>query len=220
MNREKDYRYNVTPFEHPVHVPHKQKGDRSILDELNQHPLSIDIKQRAQRIYQKLGPRTHRGNKRKQLLFYCMYSADLEYHAENPELQEDSNPLVYQKMLGLSHGEVRKAMSIFSEAQTGYRPQTGKANPLGMIRGYCLEHHISEEMVEPIKIIGEKILRKAPELMEEYPQTVAAGLIKYVLEGMGELDPEEFAKTVTLSQATITSMCKKIEKIDNADADE
>jgi len=214
--QEKDYCYSVSQFEHPVHIPIKQKGEKSILDELNQYPLSRDIKQRAQTIYQQLGPRTHRGNKRKQLLFYCMYNADLEYRAENPDIQEDSNPLVYQKMLGLSHGDVRKSMSMFSETQTGYRPKTGKSDPLGMIRGYCLENHISAEMVGPIKVLGRKILAKDPELKEEYPQTVAAGLIKYGLMTMGgELDNESFAKNVNLSQATINTMYKRIAKIDN-----
>ena len=215
---EPDYCYSSTSFERPTYVLSKQKGDRSISDELNDISLSSELKQRAQLVYQKLGPRTHRGNKRKQMLFYCIYSAALELKAENPESQEDPNPVIYQKMLGLSHGSVRKSMSMFSETQTGYRPKTGKANPLGMIRGYCLENRISPEMVGPIKTLGRSILKKDPTLIEEYPQTVAAGLIKYGLMTMGgELDNESFAKNVDLSQATINTMYKRIAKIDNSE---
>lgn len=214
----KSYQYNTSAFEHPVHVPMHQKGEKSILQELEQYEISPEIKNRAQKIYQKMGPHVHRGKKRVQLLFYCLYSADLELHSECTIRDDASNPLIYQKMLGLSHGEARKAMGIFSETQTGYRPKTGKANPLGMIKGYCQENHISEEMVAPIRALGRKILSKDPELMEEYPQTVAAGLIKYALSTMGgELDNDSFANTVNLSQATINGMYKRIARIDNAD---
>lgn len=215
---EKDYRYNVTSFEHPVHVPLHQKNEKSILQELDEYEISIDIKHRAQQVYRNLGPRVHRGNKRLQLLFYCSYAGHLELHAENPAEVEEPNPSVYEKLFGLTHGDARKAMAIFSESQTGYRPKTGKSNPLGMIKGYCRENHISDEMVGPIKALGRKILAKDPELKEEYPQTVAAGLIKYGLNTMGgELDNESFAKTVNLSQATINSMYKRIARIDNSD---
>lgn len=213
-----DYCYSSTSFERPTYVLSKQKGDKSIVDELNDLPLSSDLRQRSQLVYQKLGPRTHRGNKRKQMLFYCIYSAALELKSENPDCQEDPNPVTYQKMLSLSHGSVRKSMSMFSETQTGYRPKTGKANPLGMIRGYCLENRISPEMVGPIKALGRNILERDPGLRDEYPQTVAAGLIKYFLTTIGgELDNESFAKNVHLSQATINSMYKRIAKIDNSE---
>jgi len=210
------YKYNVSQFEHPVHVPIKHKGDKSILDELNQYRLRPEIKQKAQKIFLKLGRGTHRGNKRKQLLFYCIYSAELEYHDEHPEIEEDVDPGIIRKLVGISHGSMRRAMSMFSEIQTGYRPKTGEANPLGMIRCYCLENHISEELVEPIKELGKKILDKHPKLKEEYPQTVAAGLIKYCLTTMGvEIDNKSFSKNVNLSEATINSMYKRIAKADN-----
>lgn len=219
MEKELDqtsYSYSSSQYEHPVHVPTKPKGDKSILDELNQYRLRPEIKQKAQRIFLDLGRGTHRGNKRKQLLFYCIYSAELEYHNEHPEIEEDVDPGIIRKLVGISHGSMRRAMSMFSEVQTGYRPKTGEADPLGMIRGYCLENHMSEELVEPIKELGKQILNKDSKLKEEYPQTVAAGLIKYCLTTMGvEIDNKSFSKNVNLSEATINSMYKRIAKVDN-----
>lgn len=214
---EKDYQYNHTSYEHPVHVPSQQKGEKTILSELDNYVIDPDVKHRAQSVYQRMGPRVHRGNKRMQLFFYCCYSADLELYVENPEIREDPNPLTYQKMFGLTHGEARKAGSIFSEAQTGYRQKTGKANPLGMIRGYCIDNQINEEHIAPLKALGRKILKQDPELYEKHPQTVAAGLIKYGLSTMGcIIDKDSFAENVGLSNATINGMCKRIAKIDNA----
>jgi len=215
---EKDYQYNVNTFHHPVHIPSSNKGEKSILHELDQYDLSTSVKFRAQRIYQKLGPQVHRGKKRLQLLFYCLYCAALELYSENPQSWEDPNPSVFEKMLGLAHGDTRKAMAIFSEAQTGYRPKTSKSNPLGMIRGYCRENNISEELVVPIQELGKKILYKDQDLYDEYPQNVAAGLIKYGLSTMGkDIDNESFARAVNLSQATINTMYKRIARIDNED---
>ncbi len=214
--KEIEYKYNVSQFEHPVHASMKMKTDKYALEELNEYPLQPEIKQRAHRIYTDMKLPTHRGNKRKQLLFFCIYNAHLEYLHEHPEIEEDIDPGYVRQMVGISHGSMRRAVSMFSELQTGYRSKTGKANPIGMIRGYCMENNISEELVDPIKEIGKKILEKEPKLFEEYPQTVAAGLIKYTLMTIGvEIDSKSFAKNVRLSEATINSMYKRIAKIDN-----
>jgi len=212
--------YSSSSFDRPTYSLSKQKGDDSIIEELKDLPLNTELRQRAQCVYQKLKPKTHRGNRRKQMLFYCIYVAALELRDESddPENVEDPIPAKYGKMLGLSHGAIRKSMSMFSETQTGYRPKTGNSNPLGMIKDYCVDNRITVEMVEPIKALGREILEKDPELKEEYPQTVAAGLIRYYITiSGGELDSESFAKNVNLSQATINAMYNRIAKIDNSE---
>jgi transcription initiation factor TFIIIB Brf1 subunit/transcription initiation factor TFIIB len=196
----------------------KTNATKSIADEFDKFPIQEHIKKKARIIYEKIGSRVHRGNKRKQLLFYCIYNAELEYRYEHPEIMDDVDPVAIHKMVGITRGSMRKAMSMFSETQTGYRPKTGSSNPLGLIRSYCEINHISDEMIEPIKQLGLKIIEKDSTLLEEYPQTVAAGLIKYGILSMGsgsELDNEVFSKNIGLSQATINSMYKRIAEIDN-----
>jgi len=213
---EVTYSYTSSQFEHPVHVSVKSKNDRNVLDEIDDFPLPPEIKKRAQDIYVRIGMPTHRGKKRKQLLFYCIYNGNLEYNSEHTEIEEDVDPGQYERMIGISHGDVRRAVSMFSEVQTGYRPKTGKANPLGMIHGYCTENNISTEMVEPIKDLGKEVLHKDTSLLEESPQKVAAGLIKYFLTTSGiEIDNKLFSQKIRLSEATINGMCKRIAMIDN-----
>lgn len=218
MSAKVDYSLDSSPFSCSTHSYGKVNVSKTIADEFDNYPIQEHIKKEARNVYEQLGSPVHRGNKRKQLLFYCIYNAELEHRYKNPEIAEDIDPVRIQKMIGLTRGYMRKAMSMFSETQTGYRPKTGKINPLGLIQKYCEVNHISDEMIKPITELGVKILEKETSLKEEYPQTVAAGLIKYGILTMGsgsELDNEKFSQNIGLSQATINGMYKRIAEIDN-----
>lgn len=215
-----DYSSNNCNFSKPIRVSRASTGE-AIIESINKLPIEEHIKKIAINIYTKcLKSVVHRGKKRQQLIFFCIYAAKLEYLYENPHIQEDVDPSHIGKMVGLKKGDTQRAMSMFSETQTGYRPKTGRSNPLGLIPSYCSANCIRSEMVEPIRELGKKILEKDPSLYNEYPQTVAAGLIRYAVltQGSGnEIDNEVFSKKIGLSQATITGMYRRISEIDNAE---
>jgi hypothetical protein len=220
MSVQIDYASDTSNFSKPVHSSSKNDNTTSIVEEINKFPIKEDIKKEAHRIYKELGSPVHRGKKRAQLLFYCIYNGELEYRDKHPELEEDVDPRIIKDMVDIKNGMMRRAMSMFSETQTGYRPKSGKPNPLGLIKCYCEENHISSEMIPTIRAFGQEILDKDPSLLGEFPQTVAAGLIKYVMLTRGdgkEPDNEAFSKKIGLSQATINTMYKRIAKLDNAD---
>jgi hypothetical protein len=119
-------------------------------------------------------------------------------------------------MVGIAHGEIIKATSMFSELQTGYRPKTKCSNPIALFPEYCKSIRLSSEFLGDLENLGWEILEKDPELLEQYPQTVAVGILKYFLTIHGiEINIDHFSKKLRLSQATINTMYKRIAELDN-----
>jgi transcription initiation factor TFIIIB Brf1 subunit/transcription initiation factor TFIIB len=184
--------------------------ERTILPDLRSHPYSDDIKNQADTIYNKMIPRVRRGKIRAQLLFYCVYCAHLE-------LDRDVNPLHLGVHFGLSSGDVQRCDSIFSPLQTGYKPPNKNTTALKYLPEYCRSMNISDDAIDNITKTATLILKKDLSLHQESPQTVAAGLLRYITEikGIETDDPTIFVKITGRSSVTIEGMYKRIATIDN-----
>lgn len=92
----------------------KKAGGKGITSDLEQLPLSLDIKLEASKIYDSLIlPADPRAKPRKQVLAYCIHQAD------NGLKNEYSNSDI-ELMCGLQRGDLKKAISKYSKRQ----PQT------------------------------------------------------------------------------------------------
>ena len=189
--------------------------ERSILSDLKPHPFTDDIKNMADVIFNKMRYQVRRGKIRDQLLFYCVYCSHCE-------LRRDVNPIQLGKHFGLTQGEVQKCDSMFSPLQTGYRKPEMMITPLDYLPDYCSAINLSQEAIEDILRMATSIITKDPALLQENPQTVASGLLRYytVSNGIVVEDPERLtnvmANVTGRSDATINALYKRISIIDNS----
>ena len=92
------------------------------------------------------------------------------------------------------------------------------ASPLNYLPDYCSSLGLSQDAVDNIRMQAASIIRKDPSLLQESPQTVAAGLLKYyfVTNGIATDDPQRVAKVTGRSNVTIDGMYRRIASIDNS----
>lgn len=187
-------------------------NEKSILKDMESFDLSDDIKNKAEEIFGKLNSATKRGNRRKQLIFFCIYNAYNE--VGNPQ-----DPKRIAEMVGIRTSEMTKALSMFSEAQTGYKPPSIHVNALHFLPQYCNDLNLTEDTTNEILNFAQKILDRDPDLKETFPQKVAAGILSYYAKINGiTIDKRFYSKMVQLSDVTINNMRKYIEKLDNLNA--
>lgn len=187
------------------------KTDRSILGDLKQYDIEDEIKNKADVVYNKMQPQTRRNKVRRQLLFYCTYCAYLE-------LGRDVNPSVLGKIFDLDSGAVQKCYSLFSPLQTGYTPPSSTASPLRYLPDYCARMGLTHEAVTDLISMSKRILNKDRTLLQETPQTVAAGLLRYWIEINGVVidDSQKLRNITGRSLVTIDTMFKRIANVDNS----
>ena len=186
-----------------------RNSDRSILKEMDGLAISDEVKMMAESIFMKLNPMTKRGNRRKQLLFFCVYFSLVELGAPQ-------DPKKIAQLVGIKPSGITKAFSMFSEAQTGYRPPSLYITPIHLIPQYCESLHLTPETTQEIINFAQTILDKEPNLKEKFPQKVAGGLILYYLTINGvTLNRKEFAKVIGLSEVTLSGIYKQVASIHN-----
>lgn len=187
------------------------RTERSILSDLKAYPFPDDIKNQADVIYNKMKYQVRRGKIRFQMLFWCTYNAHLE-------LGRDVNPIQLGAQFGLTQGEVQRCDSLFSPLQTGYKPPSKSASPLGYLPDYIQEMGLSADIIGGVMQMASGILRKDPTLFQENPQTVAAGLLRYyaVTNGITTENPQKITRVTSRSMVTIDGMFRRISTIDNA----
>lgn len=197
---------NTSDYRNSTYVPNNYS--RNILGDLAEYSFPEDIKHEANKIFSDIGMPTKRSNERKKMLFYLVYTA---YRQKGSFV----NPQSLGKEMGLSPGDVNRALTAFSEVQTGFRPKIRKATPLDAIPNLCLNlglDHITEDVVN----LAKEILEKCPSLREEFPQKVAAGILSYFMEYNGILIPRDvFKNKVDFSDVTIKDIHQRITKIHN-----
>jgi transcription initiation factor TFIIIB Brf1 subunit/transcription initiation factor TFIIB len=183
--------------------------DKGILPDMDIIDVSDEVKMIANSIFKRLKLPTHRGKRRKLLVFFCIFNAFAE-------LDTPKDPRHLATLVGISPNEVSKAFSLYNEVQTGYKTQIQKMTPLSLIPEYCsrLEGDLN---VGIIIDLAERILEKSHKLREKYPQKVAAGIIQYYMNIYGiKYNKKKFAEVIGLSEATISNMYREISMIDNS----
>ena len=186
------------------------RTERSILNDLRGYPFTEDIKNTADAIYNKMIYRVRRGKIRNQMLFYCVYCAHLE-------LKRDVDPIELGGHFGLNQGQIQRCDSMFSFLQTGYKPASTNISPLRYLTSYCKNMQLSEEIYDEVLKFASNILSKDKSLLQENPQTVAAGILRYYMVSNGIIteDTNKMKKVTSRSNVTIDNIFKKIVAIDN-----
>ena len=188
----------------------QQSTTRSILKDLKPFDIPENIKHRADTIYNKMNYHVRRKKIRFQMLFYCVYCAYLE-------LNQNVDPTKLGAMFRLSQGDIQRCDSLFSPLQTGYTPPVKHARPSKYMDQYCEEIGLDNESGIQIKKLSETLMVKDPDFLQENPQTVAAGILKYfvVTNGIILEDPDIIRMVTKRSNATIDAMFQRIVTVDN-----
>lgn len=183
--------------------------ERSILPDLNRINVGDEIKETAEQIFKQLDTTTKRGNKRKKLIFYCVYNA-----YKSLGIIEDAKTIA--DVVGIAHTDITKAFSLYSEAKTNYQAPVTFHTPSDFIHKYYKEAGLSPECLEPLLNLAEEVLELDPELYESYPQVVAAGIILYYMTINGvAVNKKEFAKIIGKSEMTVVKMYKRVSNAHN-----
>jgi len=188
-----------------VHI----KAEKSITGELVTKNFPCEVKVKANGIFINLKTGTHRGRKRKQLIFFCVYHA-------YKELNLHCDPNLIAKEIGIRQGDMSRAFSTFSPVQTGYQLLNRQSTCIDFLPDYCELVGLSREMVPLVTQLADELICKDPLLKERFPQTVAAGILRYftMINGM-VIDSGSFASSMHLSEATINAMLRQIQQVDN-----
>lgn len=185
------------------------KTNRSIMEDMERIQVTDDIKLRADHIYQQLRKSTHRGRRRLQLIFYCLYQA-------HRELGIAVIPHVLAENVGITPAEMSKAISMFSETQTGYSPPNTVTYPADLLPEMCRENGLSKEAEMDVIQMANYILEKESALLQRTPQIVAAGILYHYMEINGiTVTFDSFAHGAKLSQATLKQIVRIISGVDN-----
>jgi transcription initiation factor TFIIIB Brf1 subunit/transcription initiation factor TFIIB len=182
---------------------------RSIRDDLRPIDVSDHIKQKANEIYNRLQCTTKRGKRRKLLIFYCLLNAHAECHIP-------VDPKNLSAKVGIKPGDITRSLSMFSEAQTGYKPQITKVTPLEIIPEYCKVFNFDDDSIDQVMELAQEILDKNPGFMEKKPQNVAVGIIVYfsTINGI-TFCKKDLSKILNLSEVTINSIYKEVSSVHN-----
>lgn len=185
------------------------KPSKSIYAEIADLPYQEDIKRAADAFYGKMECGIKRKRKRVQLLFFCLYQA-------HKMLGRPVDPISIAKVLGLKKGKMNKAISMFSEIQTKCKTFNNRTYPQELIPKYCEIMELGKTAEAELIILIDKLIEKAPGLLEKSPQAVCSGAIKYytnTLHGY-EITNSMIHKCTGLSDPTINSMHSLIIAID------
>jgi transcription initiation factor TFIIIB Brf1 subunit/transcription initiation factor TFIIB len=184
-------------------------SEKSLKNDLLKLPYPEDIKNKAEEIFQRLNTTTRRGRRRKQLVFFCIYSA-------YKELGLAKDPKGIAITIGIKPSSTARAVAMYSESQTGYRSKDIDIDPLSYIPEYCEQLQILD-MAEPcIEFCKGEILERFYELSDRSPQKIACGFLCYFLDANGfEVDFKKIAQVVGLSAATIKNTFTEIKRLDN-----
>lgn len=188
--------------------PASKSSERTVDADLSKYNFSQEIVDEANDIFRRIGRPTKRGNERKKMVFFLVYTAHRQKNCA-------VNPQSLGKRMDLEPGDINRALTAFSEVQTGYRPQFQRATPLAALPELCrcldLEHVIDE-----VTEVGRDVISKCPSLNEEFPHKVAAGILSYYMDISGiKIDPRTFKNSVDFSDVTIKDIHRRITLIHN-----
>ena len=183
---------------------------RLFLRELEPYSLSDEIRREALDVYRNIIKLKRKGQRRKHLQFFCLYTA---YN----QLKIPQDPLALAQLIKLDRSDITRALSIFSCVQTGYKaaPSMYKT-PKDLLPVYTSKMQLSDELSADVLTFGNDILTKNPNLAERCPQKIAAAILQYYLGMQGyDIDKAEYAAMIGVSEGTLNNACKQVAKVHN-----
>ncbi len=182
--------------------------EKSIASDLAKYNVPEDIIARADELYKQDDVKICRQRKRLHLLFYYTLGAYRSIH-------RDVDPNKIAKYFDLTQGDTMTAVSTFNKKKK--RSNLTFSSPVKLTGDYCFELKIRDpEIVEEIVNLCRNVICKNPLLLNNYPQTVASGVLWYYFQTYNyEPDRENFETVVGRSTATIKKVAKLVSTIDN-----
>lgn len=200
------------------HNPARTRREPNFIAELSKYGFDEDVMIKADDIFTKIGRPSKRNRARLQCMWYCTYNAKLELYTKCTE-RRPIFPIELGIIFGLTSGEVHQAKSMFSPIQTGYRPPRidSRLHICSYVYDYCLSCGLSTSVSKAAGDMASDIMNKSPSLLEQNPQAIAAGLVKYYLtvNGIRLTDEQILIKISGRSNATIENNHKLVAQADN-----
>jgi hypothetical protein len=180
------------------------KTSKDIKKELATLELDEEIKVKANEIFKVLINKTPKIKKKKQSVFFCLYEACKELG-----IKKDSHILA--DIIGMPKDDIQSSLTTFSTTQTGYKSKIVKITATDLIPDYCNRIQFVVEQANEAKDIAEIVFKNNPELKEEMPRKMVAGILKYYMEINGiTIDKNQFSHLMGFSEATLNTLSKKI----------
>ena len=191
------------------HVLTKSK-DKSLKADLQNAGFPSEIVVKADEIFSQMDSGLKRGNRRKQLMFFCV-------HAAYNTLRIPEDPTNLASMCGITTSEISKAFSMCSPSKTNYKPPCINWQPEDYLKFYykkIMELDIisfHDDVLDDIKGICEEVMEKNRELKDEKPQTVAAAVLVFYLQLHGcAVDVNKYKEIFNRSSMTIAKIKNKV----------
>lgn len=202
--------------QNPLYTDHHSipKSNRqTIRPDLENMDLPNDIINKADDIFEKMKAGTKRGNKRKQLIFCCTFTA---YN----ELGIPIDPIKLAGMCEIKPSDITKALSMCSSAKTSYVTPLVRYDPKDFIEGYYekLSKHLTftDDALDDIYRMTEEIMETDSDLSDEKPQIVAGAILVFYLNLQGYNIEKDKCKTIFgRSDMTINKVKNKVSEAYN-----
>ena len=182
--------------------------DKSLLPFLDTLTFDEEAKMEAEKIYQNMSPAAKKGKRLRKIAFYCVFKGFIS-------LGRPKDPKVVAELVKIPFTDVNKSFSMCSEG-TPALPTAVFHSPMSFLPQYAQMVGLDSSCFQDLQEFGQKILDKDPDLNDNYPQVVAAGILRYYMDIQGATYPKgDFAKLVKRSEMTISKMVKQIEATHN-----
>lgn len=210
--------------EFTTHHSITKSTEKSLRDELEKLNLPLDIINTADKIFQKMQTGTRRGQKRKQLIFYCVRSA-------YDSLGIVKDPKELADICEIDYSQITKASSMCSPVQTNYSSLIVVYSPIQyipivydrIVDAIQTQHQFSEGALEQILEIAKEVTTidendefENP-LLDGKPQIAAAAIIAHYLEKYEkfELHRTMYKPLFKATYSTINKLKLQVEAIYN-----
>lgn len=191
------------------HVLSKPK-EKSIKSHLKAAGFPPEIVMKADEIFSQMKTGLKRGERTKQLMFYCVQCAYNEMR-----IPEDPNRLA--AICGIKSSEISKAYSMCSPSKVGFKPKCVDWKPEDYLKLYFKKIadldiiSFDEEVLEEVKKICEEVMEKSLELKHEKPQAVAAAVLVFYLHLHNcTLDKKKYVEIFNKSDMSILKVKAKV----------
>ena len=214
---EMDSNIQYVGYSHKPHdeIKSNKSTVKSIMPELESLGLKLEVRERANAIFQDMETTTKKGKTRNMQLFYCVYNACNDFN-----IVIDERGLA--EKLKIENRQITRALSKFILCQKTYKPSSklfSITDMLNMIFEKLKSTDVislSDDDKNEIVKITDRLISKEPQLKEEPPIKIAGAIIQYFLT-MHDISfkKKEFAAIVGRSDVTINNCLKRLISIDN-----
>jgi hypothetical protein len=187
-------------------APIKKSSLKSIMKDIENYPISEDLKRKANSIYMDVIAAGAKKKSRKKLVCFCLDQAGRSL----PESMLSSLQIAH--MVGVDEGKVIEAIKYYgSPSNTSYRGVGNYSEPLDLIHNYGRQMKLTAVSINMIKEDYVSLVTRNPELKEKPPVTTIAALIYCYKKTNGlHIDQQEFFSIFGYRFSTIESMGGKL----------